>query len=135
MGFCGFDDGAKMDKLEENGRGYDGVDGYPLLGTMMHVGVTNLVQIERTGQHDMMLSALVSSHGGGPGPWCAKPSSRSGLVPNLVPQCVCVCVCKRKSRLRTGEGRGSVAGWLVVPGFLLGRGHWALGRETHLLDS
>jgi hypothetical protein len=54
-GFMVVDESAKMDKLLGNGGGYDGVDAYPLLGTMMHVGVTNLVQIERTGQHDMML--------------------------------------------------------------------------------
>lgn len=43
MGFRLGDEGAKTDKLVQNGRGYDGVEAYPLLGTMMHVGVTNLV--------------------------------------------------------------------------------------------
>lgn len=43
MGFALGDEGAKTDKLVQNGRGYDGVEAYPLLGTMMHVGVTNLI--------------------------------------------------------------------------------------------
>lgn len=114
MGFCKFDEGAKTDKLEgKTAAGMTAVDAYPLLGTMMHVGVTNLVQMERTGQHDMMLSALVSSHGSGPGAWCAKTIFTKWAFPNFVPACVRA---SEKSRL---SAQGVMTRFRKVPGWPL----------------
>ena len=55
MGFASLMRMRKWVKLVETAAGMTAWRGTRFSGPVMHVGVANLVQAERTGQHDMML--------------------------------------------------------------------------------